>query len=38
MGLVEAREVVHILSEADEVLVVGVDVGQLNVNQQQNLD
>ena len=28
----------YILSKADEVLMVGVDVGQLNVNQQQNLN
>lgn len=27
----------YILSKAYEVLMVGVDVGQLNVNQQQNL-
>lgn len=28
----------YILCEANEVLMVGVDVGQLNVNQQQNLN
>lgn len=27
----------HLLSEADEVFVVGVDVGELDVYQQQNL-
>lgn len=27
----------YLLSKAYEVLMVGVDVGQLNVNQQQNL-
>lgn len=28
----------YILSKANEILMVGVDVGQLNVNQQQNLN
>lgn len=28
----------YILCEANEVLMVGVNVGQLNVNQQQNLN
>lgn len=28
----------YILGKAYEVLMIGVDVGQLNVNQQQNLD
>lgn len=27
----------HILGKADEILVVGVDVGELNVNEQQDL-
>lgn len=31
-------EEVYVLSKAYEVLMVGVDVGQLNVNQQQNLN
>lgn len=30
-------ESLHILGKSNEVLVVGVDVRQLNVNQQQNL-
>ena len=33
----KVREEWYILSKAYEVLMVGVNVGQLNVNQQQNL-
>ena len=36
-GVEEEEEEGHILCKADEVLMIGVDVGQLNVNQQQNL-